>query len=533
MTALSRARRLGVRAVVGATVGALALSGCSVYDAPLPGGPDAGDDPITVTARFRDVLDLVPNSTVKLDDVNVGKVTAVSLDGYVAEVEMQIRRDADVPANTAAQLRQTSLLGEKFVSLEEPSDPSSEPLADDAVIGLDRTGRNPEIEEVFSALALLLNGGGVGQLKSITEELNLALDGRSNDVRSVLRQISTFVGTLDDNRATIVAALENTNRLAREANAQRGTIEAALDDVPAALRSLDRQRDDLVRLLRSLDRLSGIGTRVIRQSKQATINSLRDLGPVLRNLADAGQDVPDSINVFLTYPFIDEAVGRDPQVARNFRQGDYTNLSVDLDLDLSDLPIDLPELPGLPAEVCEVLSQVTRQTQRAVNRVIDQAVAALPDTPLITRAEKRELRRALRDRVLDRALDTAERNCEAVDPDDVLASVGSLLPTLLDVLGILTPRQVQQLLDGALGPVDSLLGGVLGGTTGGLLGGGGGSGSSGGAGGSGGGGLLGGLTGRAAPAYDDPFQIDPFGLARHGLDPGIGTLLMQGVATTR
>lgn len=539
MTPLSRARRLGVRAVVGAVVGALALSGCSVYDAPLPGGPDTGDDPITVTARFRDVLDLVPNSTVKLDDVNVGKVTAVSLDGYVAEVEMQIRRDADVPANTAAQLRQTSLLGEKFVSLEEPSDPSAEPLADDAVIGLDRTGRNPEIEEVFSALALLLNGGGVGQLKSITEELNLALDGRSDDVRSVLRQISTFVGTLDDNRATIVAALENTNRLARAANAQRGTIEAALDDVPAALRSLDRQRDDLVRLLRSLDRLSGIGTRVIRQSKQATINSLRDLGPVLRNLADAGQDVPDSINVFLTYPFIDEAVGRDPQVARNFRQGDYTNLSVDLDLDLSDLPIDLPELPGLPAEVCEVLSQVTRQTRQAVNQVIDQAVAALPDTPLITGAEKRELRRALRDRLLGRALDTAERNCEAVDPDDVLASVGSLLPTLLDVLGILTPRQVQQLLDGALGPVDSLLGGVLGGTTGGLLGGGGsgggsgGSGASGGSGGSGGGGLLGGLTGRAAPAYDDPFQIDPFGLARHGLDPGIGTLLMQGVATTR
>ena len=42
-----------------------------------------------------------------------------------------------------------------------------------------------------------------------------------------------------------------------------------------------------------------------------------------------------SFNVFLTYPFVDEVVGRDPQVARNLHMGDYTNLSVQLDLDLS------------------------------------------------------------------------------------------------------------------------------------------------------------------------------------------------------
>ena len=29
------------------------------------------------------------------------------------------------------------------------------------MIGLANTGRNPEVEEVFGALALLLNGGGV------------------------------------------------------------------------------------------------------------------------------------------------------------------------------------------------------------------------------------------------------------------------------------------------------------------------------------------------------------------------------------
>lgn len=514
-------------AVVGAVVGALALTGCSVYDAPLPGGPDTGDEPIQVTARFRDVLDLVPQSTVKLDDVDVGKVTGVDLDGYVAEVEMSLRRDVELPGNVAAQIRQTSLLGEKFVSLERPADPAAQALGDGDVIGLDRTGRNPEVEEVFSALALLLNGGGVGQLRSITREVNAALGGRTEEIRSVLSQLEEFIGQLDDNKAAIIAAIENTNRLAKRARDQQATIEAALDDVPGALRSLDGQREDLVRLLEALTRLSDVGTDVIRRSKTATINSLESLGPVLEGLADAGDALPKALQVYLTYPFIDEAVGRDPQVARNLHMGDYTNLSIDLDLNLLDLP--LPGLPGLPEEVCAQLDEVLEQTRTNVDRGIDQAVAALPDNPLISDADQEELRRALSEELLDAALRSARDNCRAPSVEDVIADAGAVIPTLLRALEILTRTQVRQLLAGTLGDVGDALGGATGGVLGGE--------------GSGvlgevtegvTGGLTGGLTGRAAPAYDgDEAQIDPFELGARGLDPGVGTLLLQGVATNR
>ena len=34
-------------------------------------------------------------------------------------------------------------------------------------------------------------------------------------------------------------------------------------------------------------------------------------------------------------------------------------------------------------------------------------------------------------------------------------------------------------------------------------------------------------------SYKAPQPIDPFGLADHGIDPGIGTMLLQGVAETR
>ena len=332
------------------------LTGCDfdVYKLPLPGGPDAGEDPMEVTVEFVDVLDLVPKSTVKVNDVNVGTVSDISLRGYTAVATLEIRNDVDLPDNAIAEIRQTSLLGEKFVSLAAPADgPSSNPLETGDRIGLDRTGRNPEVEEVLGALSLLLNGGGVAQLQTITRELNAALEGREGAAKSVLRQVSSFMGQLDDNKADIVTAIDKLNRLAIGIRREQPTIDAALDDLPSALDSIDSQRKDLVKMLRALDELSEVGVRVVRASKEATIDSLQSLDPVLTQLAAAGDNFTNAFHVFLTYPFVDEVIGRDPQVARNLHMGDYTNLSITLEVDLSNgATTGLPTLPtNLPTQI--------------------------------------------------------------------------------------------------------------------------------------------------------------------------------------
>src|SRR5690349_349985 len=327
-----------LRLLLGLLLSVVMLAGCDVYNLPLPGGTDVGDNPITIKAEFADVLDLVPQSAVKVDDVNVGKITDIALnDDQQAVVTMELRNTVDLPDNAIAEIRQTSLLGEKFVSLSPPTDvaPDSNKLSSGDVIPLDRTGRNPEVEEVLGALSLLLNGGGVAQLQTINHELNLALEGHEGSARSVLRQIETFTGQLAANKNDIVDAIEALNRLSKGLNGQMDTIDATLEKLPSALSSLNQQRDDLVRMLQSLSRLGNVGVRVINASKTATIQSFRQLNPVLSQLKNAGDDFVKAFNVFLTYPFVDEVVGRDPQVARNLHMGDYTNLSVQLDITVS------------------------------------------------------------------------------------------------------------------------------------------------------------------------------------------------------
>ena len=81
------------RAAIALLLGMTLLTGCDfdVYKLPLPGGTDTGDNPITVTVRFDDVLDLVPMSSVKVNDVSVGQVTDIELDGYQAVVKLELR----------------------------------------------------------------------------------------------------------------------------------------------------------------------------------------------------------------------------------------------------------------------------------------------------------------------------------------------------------------------------------------------------------------------------------------------------------
>ena len=373
-----------LRAFVALLAGALLLTGCDfdVYKLPLPGGTSV-DNPMTVKAEFADVMDLVPKSTVKVNDVSVGQITDVELVGQHAVVTMEIPKDTDLPDNSIAEIRQTSLLGEKFVSLSPPPEnPSDNPLSDGDVIDLDHTGRNPEVEEVLGALSLLLNGGGVAQLKTIADELNKVFAGREDVARSVLDQIREFMGQLDENKQDIVAAIDSLNNLAVSVKQQQGSIDAALDELPSALTSIDQQRQDLVKMLTSLNKLGGVGVRVIQASKAGTIETLRQLNPVLTELGNSGQNFVKSFNVFLTYPFVDEVVGRDPQVARNLHMGDYTNLSIRLDVDLTGggNPTGLPTL--VPSELDPtVLLDLTTRCIRSGD------ITSKPCTKLLSTAE--------------------------------------------------------------------------------------------------------------------------------------------------
>ncbi|MFE5172738.1 MCE family protein [Streptomyces sp. NPDC056634] len=333
-------------AVAWAAVGSLLLSGCEFngwYDVQLPGGAAADGHAYHVTVEFRDVLDLVPQSAVKVNNVTVGAVEKVALDGWHARVRLRIADDVKLPGNALAGLRQTSILGEKYVSLSAPPGRAAVGrLRDGDRIPLSRSGRNPEIEEVLSALSALLNGGGVAQLKTISVELNKALDGRENRVRSLLKELNTFIGGLDDQRKDIVRALKAVDRLSGRLGKEKKTIARAVDTMPPALKVLADQRRDLTKMLTALSKLGRTGSRVVNASHDDTVANLKQLRPILQQLNKAGDDLPNSLELLTTYPFPRNVVGA--------VKGDYVNLEITADLDLRDIYGNVTDGSGKPGK---------------------------------------------------------------------------------------------------------------------------------------------------------------------------------------
>jgi phospholipid/cholesterol/gamma-HCH transport system substrate-binding protein len=296
-----------------------------IEDLPLPGGADLGSHPYTVTAELDDALSLVPQAAVKVNDVAVGRVTGIRLDGddWSARVTMEINGDVRLPRDAGARVEQSSLLGEKYIQLVAPAKSSAGGrLGDGGVIPISRTGRNTEVEEVFGALSLLLNGGGVNQLKTITQELNKALGGREPEVRSMLKRVEELVANLDDHRGDITDALDGVNRLAATLAGRKDDVRTVVTGLSPGLKTLHEQRGSLLTMLRSLDTLSGVAVTTVEASKDDMVADLKAIAPTLKALADAGTDLPDSLQVLLTYPFTDEVL--------NGVKGDYLNVYLNM-----------------------------------------------------------------------------------------------------------------------------------------------------------------------------------------------------------
>lgn len=332
----------------GVCVIALCVTSCAadgIYAIPLPGGADIGNNPMHLTVQFEDVLDLVPQSAVKVDGVPVGRVESIGLDGWIADVGIVVDSAVDLPANAVASIQQSNLLGEKFIELGAPEEGAQTTrLGDGDIIALERTRHATEVEQVLGALSLLLGGGGVAQLQPIIHELTKVFEGREDKVRGLLEQADTLIDGLNRQRDDITRALDGLDELNYRVGRQTDQITRVLEEIPSGVRVLEEQRPQFVALLRQLDRLGRVGTDVLMRSKDDLIADLRALRPTLQALADSSGDLVTVLPLITTFPF--------PDGVEKVIHGNSLNLFLSLDLQLGEqltaLGVGLPDPVYLP-----------------------------------------------------------------------------------------------------------------------------------------------------------------------------------------
>ncbi|SEA61260.1 MULTISPECIES: MCE family protein [unclassified Mycobacterium] len=338
---------------------------------PLPGTEGGGPGSFEVQAQLPDVNNLQPNARVRVADVTVGSVTKIERQGWHALVTMRMSGDVDVPANSTIKLGLTSLLGTVHLELGPPSDgrPMGK-LHAGSLIPLASAGSFPTVEQTLAALSMVLNGGGVGQIQDITEALSTAFRGREQDLRSLIGQLDEFTGHVNEQTPEIIAANESLNQVVGRIAADQKTLDRAIDTIPKALAVLNSERNTIVDAANAMAKFSALATDTINQSKENLVKELKELGPTLESLANAGPALTRSLSLILTLPFPNETIEK-------WQRGDYANLTAIFDLTLSR--IDAGFFTGTRWE-CD-LTELELQWGRTIGQFPSPCTAGGPNNP--------------------------------------------------------------------------------------------------------------------------------------------------------
>ena len=289
---MNRALRI-VACVAGA---ALAASGCS-----LPGRVGG---PIEVIAVFDDVADLVVEHAVQVADVRAGSVTRIELtDDYTARVTMAIKDDLDLPADMVAVLRQTSLLGEKFIELrpftatdEEacgtvPHSPGDFESGSEVAC----TMRAPELEFVAEAAVELLSvvaQDSVTDLASIIRTGAEGFGGREAELRGLIDSLVTISATLSSQTGNLLAIIDGLDSATAALAAGAPELDALLVNLAEATQLLADDREQALATLEQLTRLARDQNQLVFVPYlEATTRQIEQLDAILQVVADGRGEV--------------------------------------------------------------------------------------------------------------------------------------------------------------------------------------------------------------------------------------------------
>ena len=202
----------------------------------------------------------------------------------MAAVEKKLEKQFRLGTDAQFQIRFTTPLGEDFISITSDGSVRRGVLAEGDTIPVRDTSDAPSIEDTFSAVSTLLNGGGLSKLQIIASELDTAFKGRTGDARSALINLHALIVNLDDHKVDIDRTLDGMAQLAETLNRGTGVVQQALDLFPSTLQTLADDTQRIRELLTRVDDLGDVVSGLLRRSQQALLTDLDNLRPTLDSL---------------------------------------------------------------------------------------------------------------------------------------------------------------------------------------------------------------------------------------------------------
>jgi phospholipid/cholesterol/gamma-HCH transport system substrate-binding protein len=177
-----------------------------------------------ITANFVAGGGLYENANVTFRGVQAGRVEAVKLTDDGVAAHMRLNSDIKIPANSTATVKSVSAIGEQYVDLVPPDDPSQAVLRDGSTIPKERTALPQDIAELLHEADQLVSSLNNTRLQDLLREAFKAFNGSGPELARLI---------------------QSSRLLIDEANASWPQTSALIDQVGPILEAQIRSGDDI------------------------------------------------------------------------------------------------------------------------------------------------------------------------------------------------------------------------------------------------------------------------------------------------
>ncbi|MCC3317825.1 MULTISPECIES: MCE family protein [Nocardia] len=206
---------------------------------PVPGGTKE------FSAVFIDANGLKAGDNVRMNGVRVGKVRSISLDDGHAVVTFVVQRGRHLYENTVVAIRYESLVGQRYVDIQQSS-PVSKEIAEGSRIDASRTIPSFDITALFNGLEPVLTELSPAAVNKFAENMIAVIEGDGSGIGSVLDSIQTLSSYALDRQAVITALVANLKRISDHLGGRSSHLVRLVSELSVVVSTLRSKVDGIV-----------------------------------------------------------------------------------------------------------------------------------------------------------------------------------------------------------------------------------------------------------------------------------------------
>ncbi|MDT4918913.1 MAG: phospholipid/cholesterol/gamma-HCH transport system substrate-binding protein [Pseudonocardiales bacterium] len=235
------------------------------------------DRPFSVTVELDNAGGIFEGAEVAYRGVGIGKVSAVDLHTDGVTITLHIDSGTDVPDNAIAHIYDLSAVGEQYVDLEPPKQPSDTYLKAGSVIPPERTTTPLETATVLYDLERFVSSINPVDVQIIGREGALAFQGAGGQLRTILVDTTKIVDQLSTTQDSMLRLLDNSAILLRGADAHSGAFDRFAQSLDQLTTTLAQKTPTVDRFLRDSAPTTQLVNSLITEDGSAIASMLANL----------------------------------------------------------------------------------------------------------------------------------------------------------------------------------------------------------------------------------------------------------------